>query len=589
MTNGVLRTLRTPSAYGEYPATGPDPVEDPPAPGNDNAPSFTVHQQMAVPTGRMTWTEPQVDRAIQAHDEGNFALSAMLMETMTRDDAIDAVVSARVDGLLGLPRDIEPSKQGQKVGGKRIAKDIAARFDELFPFDVLRQLKLWEIFMGFAVAQLVWKANEDASEWAPEIEPWHPCFLRVDPNTGKYWAQTMAGEVEVIQGTGQWLLYAPHGRKNGYRTGAIRSLATPWLARGYAWRDWCKWSETYSQGIRKAWYPQNADAAKKRKFFGEVRALGSETTVGLERGATPNENYDLEVIFPESSSSSDGYDKLMSKAESKIAIRVNGQNLTTEVKGGAYAAAVVHENVKNSILQGDSTSIGECLARDVVVPWIGWHDYPEKTKPPSIRWDTDPPEDKKAQADVLGAVGDAISKFGAAQVPASVPKIMERFDIPVADTPEEMPKAPILPPAPGGPNAGPPGQQKEPSANDPNAPGSKPPPGDGKPKPPPPSPAPTMNSLARASSAPPEDGIDYADKVAERAALYAGAAQKPYLERVLAGIQEGETFEDVRTRVLEAYRAHKTDPRVVEALRAAHVMTTAAGVFDVAEKANEQP
>ena len=585
-----LRPIRSPSAYGEYPATAPDPAVVVPLPSNDNAPSFVIHKQMAVPTGRMSWTETQVDRAIQQHDEGNFALSAMLMETMTRDDAIDSVISARVDGLLGLPRDIEPSKQGQKVGGKRIAKDVAARFDELFPFDVLRQLKLWEIFMGFSVAQILWKANEDASEWVPELEPWHPCFLRVDSTTGKYLAQTMNGEVEVLEGTGQWLLYAPHGRKNGWRTGAIRSLATPWLARGYAWRDWCEWSSTYSKGIKKVWYPQNADAAKKRRFFAEARALGSDATIGLEKGANENENYDLEVIFPESSNASAGFDALMSKAESKIAIRVNGQNLTTEVKGGAYAAAVVHENVKNSILQGDSTSIGECLARDVVKPWIGWHDYPEKTKPPSIRWDTDPPEDKKANADMLGAVGDAIAKFGAAQVPASVPKIMERFDIPVADTPEEMPKAPILPPAPGGPNDGPPGQHKEPSANDGEAPGSTPPqrPG-GQPPPPRPGPAPVVNSLARASSAPPEDGIDYADKVAERAALYAGAAQKPYLERVLAGIQEGETFEDVRKRVLEAYRAHKTDPRVVEALRASHVMTTAAGVFDVAEKANEQP
>lgn len=590
--NTVYPFLRSlPGTPGEYPATNDqEQARALPAPPEDGPGSFLVHTQLPANTWKTSWTQVDVDHALQLHDSGQFASASMLMEAMSRDDAVDAVVSARVDGMLGLERDIEAATQGHKGGGKRIAKDIAARFDEFFPQHVLAQLKRTEIYMGFAVAQIVWRADEDANEWVPTIEPWHPLFVYVETMSQTYYALTTQGPVPILEGTGQWLLYAPHGRVNGWKAGAIRSLATPWLARQYAWRDWVRWSELYSLGIRKAKFPANADATVKRRFFAQVASLGGNTTVGLEQADDGKAGFDIEVLFPESAGTAEGFDKLMTKAETKIAIRINGQNLTTEVSGGSYAAAFVHENVKHDIIAADSKSLGECLARDVVVPFITWHDYPEKTAPPSIGWDVDPPEDSKARAETLGALGTALIALGQAHIPLSIPEIMEQYDLPVAETPEDMLQPPVMPvaAAPAGAPQGAPGDGA-PSPAEGGTPFDAPAPQGGAPSPPAPvprNPDPTMNSVSLAAGlrrgrAP----LEYADRVVDSALELGRAAVKPYLAKVLASIEAGESFEDVRKRVLAAYREHEGNPELVLALHRAQVLSSAAGALGARHKA----
>lgn len=578
------------SPFSPYRTPGETPVAPEDNRPTGSKPNFEVHEQLPALSWQATWTQADVDGALRQHAQGQFSQSAMLMDAMSCDDAIDAVVSARVDGLLGLDRIVEPAKKGHRGGNKRIAKDIDGRWEEFFPRHVIRQIKRWELFMGFAIAQIVWHANDDATEWLPRIEPWHPMYLYADPMTMRFYAVTTRGPVPIEEGTGQWLFYAPNGRRYAWTYGAIRSLAVPWLARQYAWRDWVRWSEVYSLGIRKAIFPTSANAATKRKFFSEIAALGSNTTVGLEQDAT-GKGYDVDVVFPASTAAADGFDKLLSKSEAKIAILVNGQNLTTEIKGGSYAAALVHQNVKHDKLAADSVGIGACLGRDVVKPFIVWHDYPTNTEAPEMGYDVEPPEDRKAKADVLNAVGTAIGLFAVNQVPVSVPKILEDYDVPVAEEPDELPKPPLnAAPAPGPGTPQPP--EGDPAAIEPGTPGEPAngppgvptPPSLLPPRPPPrrapsPSSPPARVSLSQQARVP-----SYADDVTATGARYAGAALKPYLAKVLQAIETGESFEDVRRRVLAEYRDTKPDKRLEDIVHATHVMTHAAGAFDATPK-----
>ena len=152
------------------------------------------------------------------------------------------------------------------------------------------------------------------------------------------WVNTMDGIEEVVPGTGRWLLYTPFGEERGWLHGAVRSLALVWLAREFVRRDWLRWSETFSIGIRKAIVPANADDEAKDIFHRQVASLGSETTVLLQKPDS-GVGFDIDVLFPSAGDASGGFNALMDKLESRMAIRILGQNLSTEVSGGSLAAA----------------------------------------------------------------------------------------------------------------------------------------------------------------------------------------------------------------------------------------------------------
>ncbi len=536
----------------------------------DEDAKYHVYAQLASIQYKVDWTKPDVDDVIRQHELGYFQGSALLADSMTRDDSVDAVLDAQVLGLLGLDRVIEPSKKGNLRANKKIAKLIESRFLEFFPREVLAPIARWAILMGFSVAQKIWRPNEDGTEWVPELEVWHPAFTYVRIDTQQFFVITTEGVVEVTDSP-QWLLYTPNGRRYAWMTGAIRSIAIPWLARQYTWRDWLRSDELWALGLRKAIVPAKASEPAKKKFYGQVANLGSNATALCPQGEDGKGNsYDVEVLFPTGTNTGEGFDKLMSKAEAKIAIRINGQTLTTEVKGSSLAAAKVHENVKEDILQARSNSLGECLAKQVVVDYIDFHEYPPGTNPPEITWDVDPPEDSVQKADTtLKAAQALVALKVTANSPVDEKQFLEKFDIPALQPGTTNQPAPTTPtpgaPAPGGapgtpPSAPPSSTPKPPSENE-------------------------LAAMVVALAAHLPSGRTYVEDVTDSAKAAARTALRSDVAAVLEGVQGAKSLEDARKRIVAAFR--KMDPtRLARISHAAIAMTHAAGFRAAAEEAH---
>ena len=530
----------------------------------DEDSKYHVYTQLASIQYKVDWTKPDVDDVIRQHELGYFQGSALLADSMTRDDCVDAVLDTQVLGLLGLDRIVKPSKKGNLRGNKKIAALIDDRFLEFFPREVLAPLTRWAILMGFAVAQKIWRPNEDGTEWVPELEVWHPAFTYVRIDTMQYFVITTEGVVEIEPDSPQWLLYTPNGRRYAWMTGAIRSIATPWLARLYTWRDWLRSNELWALGLTKAIVPAKASEASKKKFYGQVANRGSNATALCPQDKDGSGNsYDVETLFPPGNNTGEGNEKLMSKAEAKIAIRINGQTLTTEVKGASLAAARVHENVKQDILEARSNSLGECLSTQVIQQYIDFHDYPANTNAPDCSWNVDPPEDSVQKADTTGKVADALVKFKTqANAPVDERALLEKFDIPLLAAGSTNQPAPT-PATPGAPGA--------PGAPAPHSPAT--PPG-----------TPTDNELAAmvmalAAHLPRGAGADarrYIDDVAGSATNEGRKALRTDLVAMKKAIQGASSLEDARARVVAAF--HKMDPaRLARITHAATAMAHAAG------------
>ncbi len=366
---------------------------------------------------------------------------------MTRDDRVNGVLSTRVNALLGRPVQIAPANDSPRA--KEIAEALEGVWEKMFPLDQLAALQRWAIHIGAAPAELLWDTDA-AGAWVPTIKVWHPRYLYWRWDTYSFLIVTADGQLQLEPGDGKWVLLTPGGRhQRGWMSGTVRSLAIPWLIRTWAYRDWARYSEVHGQPTRKAIAPAEALKEDKDRFYREIRDIGSEPTVLLLRNEA-GEGFDYE-LEEAAAQTWDGFEALIGKTETSIAIAVLGQNLTTE--GGPHVGtADVQDEVRRDYLRADATSLAGALREQVIRPWCEFN-YGDPELAPIPSWDVEPPKDHQAAALALETAGAALTTLNAALASSGkrvdIDAFAEQFDVPVVDAPVPAPGA-FPPPAPSG-------------------------------------------------------------------------------------------------------------------------------------------
>jgi phage gp29-like protein len=379
-----------------------------------------------------------VKKALRDLEAGDFSKAALLVDAMGRDDRIEGVFATRLDALHSLELDFSPPDGAEEdERAEKIAAECLRGWTRWFPESALRELRHWGLWLNAGIAQVVWKKG---ARLEPTLQVWHPRHLRWDDSRGVYVVHTRERPVDVERGTGQWVLYQPFGERRGWMRGLVRSLAVPWLVRQWGIRDWAGHSEAHGSPAKKAKLPpgsKNSEDAKR--FVREVASLAKRSAIAVEQGRksptgeTPG--YDVELL----EATADGHKvfaELLAYCDTSIAVRVKGSNLTTEVKGGSFAAAQTHREVDNDKLRFDAETTSTCLHDDVLEPWAEWN-HGDRALAPWASWDTEPPEDLKAYAESLDKLGDGLKKLGDAAVPVDGAALAERFDIPLREVTAE--------------------------------------------------------------------------------------------------------------------------------------------------------
>lgn len=544
------------------PAEEPKPKKEPTMP-----PVFIARELQSF-----HWSEwdsvGRAKNAIRALEQGQFMLGAQLADAMLRDDRVSGCLLTRTDAITSFPRKLEASKADK---GETVATEVTEKFCQLFPDAALSEMNRWGRMMGLGLGQLVWTFAD--GRWDFRLKVWHPQFISWRQDTRSYWVSTEEGQVQVTPGDGQWVLFTPYGFERAWMSALIRSLYIPWLVRQFGLRDWARWSEVYGNTIKKAYIPVAAEKDDKEKFVDQISRLATESTVVMPRTAGgKDDGFDLELMEA-TSTGYDGFDRLLNKAEAAIAVRILGQNLSTEVKGGSFAAAAVHGSVRHDILAGDALGLSECLGEQALKPWAQIN-HGNADLAPSLSWNTDPPEDMKSSGEALSALGTAMKTLTDSGMPVDSGKLAERFDIPLREdatdeekrangqiydyhlktpglvTVNEARKRIGLPPLPDGdkpieqvappemtpPNGQPPKPGEAPNGKQPPAPGEKP--------------FAQASLLAGSKADPLIAGQVAADQLADHAAKDGAKAVRPGLVELLAAIDAAKgDFEDLRRRL----------------------------------------
>ena len=386
-----------------------DPLVDIDEPGR-------VVVRTVQPSTVSTWTIGQIRAAISAHDQGDFTASGMLCDSVMTDDRVQATMESRSAALFGA----EPIHTAV-YGGTSLVEPWAQAYEACVTNDVAEEILQTGILMRVAIAEVVW--DTVSVPWQPHLRPVHPSLTRYNSLSRRYEVLTDSGYVTVTPGDGRWFLYAPSGEGSGHRKAAIRAIGQPWFIRTRTWRDWARYNERHGLPVLKALVPAGGDAEAKRQFTAGLSTLGQESVIQLPQSMSGNSNYDVQMLEAKDRAW-ETFQRTIEACDMAIVLIVKWQNLTTQVEGGAYAAARVHAGVAQTGVVRDNKSFHAAVRRCVGRPWAKFN-FGDADKAPRTLRDVEPEEDNKTEADVFGAFALGLSNLAKSGVEPTVDGVIK--------------------------------------------------------------------------------------------------------------------------------------------------------------------
>lgn len=503
-----------------------------------------------------TWRVSEVRLALRLHAQGDFSLSAQLVDTMGEDDEIPGAFERRADAVLQSEFKLDPVDAPNRQLSKRIAEVFGPLFWDLFPEGDLAEFLGWYHSLGVAVAVLVWERG--ASQWKARLKVLHPQYLRWDQERGKFVYYAQEGEQVVEPGDGKWFLFIDGQR--GWMRGAVRKLAILWIAKQLTLRDWNRYNERHGLPIIKAFAPAIADDEDQDQFWEDVKAIEGEAVAQLpshldEDGA----KFDLELLEAKDASWQ-SFEKQLQRADRKIQITVVGGNLGSEVVDqGARAAAETHRGVERTKATADAKKLATELRRQGLFPIVSYNiaSVTIEVMPWPV-WDTSPPSDDKAEADSKEAFGKALKAVkDAGYKVKNVIELAERYDLELEELPPPEPPTPPAPPTgaavPGQPTPAPalPGKVAASIAK--------------------------LTSFARASAATgQENGQQYADELATNGLAVVQGALASTIAAIEEELDAATGYEDLLDRLRKRY-ANLDPSEIIDVVESCMVLGELAG------------
>jgi phage gp29-like protein len=303
--------------------------------------------------------------------------------------------------------------------------------------------------------------------------------------------------------------------------------------------------EIHGLPMRLGRYPIGATEQERNTLMQAVVGIGHAAAGILPEG--------MSIEFQEATTgASDPYSAMIAWAEGAISKSLLGGTLTSTVDGkGSYAAATVHNEVRQDLLESDLRQIAATLTRDLVRPLVALN----TALPVAPQWlfAFDQTED-------IAVWADAMPKLVSVGVQVPAAWAAQRLGIPAPQNGEAVLSAapvaaPISTPEPPAGQAGTGAQQAAATAALSAQPATQP-------------------------AAPPADQPAPPDDAAAQLAAQAAPAIAAWIDRIAALADQAESLEALKGLILAAYGTLPRD-QLTQALAAATLTAHLAGRYDV--------
>lgn len=180
-------------------------------------------------------------------------------------------------------------------------------------------------------------------------------------------------------------------------SGYMRGVARWYCIKLFAIMAWSQYGEKFGIPFFIGKMPED----KYKANSGILKRLLK--SVGINRWGVMYDNMSIDTVNPSSANNVDVFDKLINLCNTEIAIGILGQNLTTDVSGGSFAAAKVHLDVLDNIIEDDAEWITEIVNDQIITPLvaINYPDLPKELYPNYVTQQIKP-IDTEREARALG-------------------------------------------------------------------------------------------------------------------------------------------------------------------------------------------
>jgi phage gp29-like protein len=180
-------------------------------------------------------------------------------------------------------------------------------------------------------------------------------FTYYDWSLRCYMAIGSDGVVPIIPGNGKWLEYAPFGSYRGWIRGALRPVVEPWMLRHFGFRDMARFGEVHGNPTRVGKVPIVGDPKEREDFEAALANLGADAAMIVPQGvdAADGSGYSYELVEAQSKAW-EVHPAQIDRCDMAIVLAILMVNLTTEVRGGSYAATNAHMTKEQGGTQFDN-------------------------------------------------------------------------------------------------------------------------------------------------------------------------------------------------------------------------------------------
>jgi hypothetical protein len=288
-------------------------------------------------------------------------------EQLLADSRVKAAYNSRRAGTLGLEWSLD--QNGCQARAFRVIKSL---FDSYPMTEIMAEL-LNGVFYGYQPVEVLWKKMGGLV--LPEQIMSKPArwFRYSDLNELRYLTKRNMITGEPVPER-KFLMARYHpSYSNPYGESLASACYWPVKFRHTGFRYMTQFVEKYGMPWVMAQYPLGA---RKERVLEMIQNLDSAMQDAVI--ATPEE-YKVTALELNKTASSDIYRDFIDLCNTEITMAILGQNLTTEVKGGSYAAAKVHGEVRADLIFEDVRMIENVF--NTLIDWIWHYNYSDDTKP----------------------------------------------------------------------------------------------------------------------------------------------------------------------------------------------------------------
>ncbi len=322
------------------------------------------------------WSLANIFAARDAQMRGDFRLAVRLAEAMRTDDALFVARVNRLEAQKSINVGITPG--GKTAKAHAYALEATALFGEDglgLAANTVADIEGCLVDHGIAIGFNIWIPREDGTRVDVIHTYWPLEHVRYDENRGLITRIAGgAGEVPIVHGDGNWVVYAKHGDHPWRQDAAVLASAAVWARIALAKRDWSKGSVAHGcakvigalpEGVALQDSETGSYTDEATAMLELLRSVASDDTpVGIKpAGATID-------FMTNNSTAYQVWEKLVLGAEKAAARIYLGTDGTLGSQGGAPGVDVdALFGVARTRVEGDLRCIERGFYSGVLVPW----------------------------------------------------------------------------------------------------------------------------------------------------------------------------------------------------------------------------